>query len=139
VGTSVLTGPRAVLWVDPADCSLAYGPNEDGRCEWDGRQVPRGRARWCSPACEQAFDEAHLWPLARPAAVRRAAGRCIRCSSRADIEVHHDPPVPAVGGYEASCAHHPDRLHVLCRKDHQAAHRNLRAKPGTQLTLFRAA
>lgn len=138
MSVSLLDGPRAIIAVDPAVCSLAYGPNLLGLCEWDGALVPPGRSRWCSTACEVAFDEAHIWTLARAAASRRAAHRCRRCNSRDEIEVHHDPPVPLVDGYAMGCQHHSDRLVVLCRKDHRAAHANLRAKPGKQLTLFAA-
>lgn len=137
--TAVVSGPRAAGIVDPARCTAAYGPNDEGRCWWDGRKVPPSRTRWCSAGCEVAFDEAHLWPQAREAAVRRHAGRCEWCRSRQMIEVHHDPPVDPQDGYEPSCAHHPENLHVLCQRDHRAAHRNLRAKPGTQLHLFHAA
>lgn len=132
-----LAGPRAR--VDPGSCALAHGPNDDGLCWWDGRPIPAHRSRWCSVRCERAFDEAHVWSLARTAAVVRAAGRCRVCRGRDRIEVHHDPPVPALSGYEDGCQHHPDRLHVLCHADHRHAHRNLRAKPGAQLALFRAA
>jgi hypothetical protein len=134
--TATLTGPQAPI--DPRVCTLAYGPNDDGRCWWDGRPIPPGRARWCSARCETAYDEAHIWHLARDAAIRRAAGRCW-CGTRTRIEVHHDPPVPRDGGYDPGCQHHPERLQVLCKRHHADAHRNLRAKPGTQLALFRAA
>jgi 5-methylcytosine-specific restriction endonuclease McrA len=118
-----------------AACSLAYGPNSDGRCEWDGRPLPPLRVEFCSTACEHAFREAHEWPLARVEARARAAGRCQVCAAR-PIEIHHVEPVD---DYGPGCQHHASNLAGLCRTHHAEAHRRLRAKPGTQLDLFRAA
>lgn len=125
--------------VGPASCTVAYGPNPAGRCEWDGQTIRVGGFRWCSTACRDAFEAAHNWPAARAAALRRAARRCQVCGARARLEVHHDPPVDKDTGYEPGCQHHPDRLTVLCSTHHALRHRWLRAKPGTQLALFRAA
>lgn len=121
-----------------AACPLAFGPNRERRCWWCGQSVPRGRLEWCSQACEAAADDAHTWTRARQAAIRRAGHRCRYCTRR-DVEVHHDPPVPTRGGYGPGCQHHPEHLHVLCPAHHRHAHQNLRAKPGKQLSLFRAA
>ncbi len=119
-----------------AACTLAYGPNTEDRCQWCGGDSPRGE--WCSPGCEAAFAEAHVWTRARAAALRRAAHRCRWCHRRRGVEVHHDPPVGA-DGYGTGCQHHPEHLVVLCPEHHRDAHANLRAKPGKQLALFRAA
>lgn len=85
--------------------------------------------------------DAHLWPRARAAALRRTARRCQGMGSvhRGRITVHHDPPVSREGGYGPGCQHHPEHLRVLCRGHHDWEHARLRAKPGTQLALFRAA
>jgi hypothetical protein len=122
-----------------ASCPLAFGANDDGRCEWCGRRISARRAdlRFCTDACLRALDEAHRWPLARAAALRRSAGRCEVCGAR-PVEVHHVRPV-GPDGYEDGCAHHAANLAVLCPVDHRLAHRNLRAKPGVQLLLFSAA
>lgn len=124
--------------LDPATCALAYGPNSDGLCNWDGRPLPTRRTRWCSPECYRAWREAHVWSLARTAALRRSGGRCAHCERRDGVQVHHAVPVAPVGNYGPGCAHHPDRLIVLCPPHHAAAHRNLRAKPGEQLVLIAA-
>jgi hypothetical protein len=126
--------------VTTATCSLAYGPNDESLCEWDGRPARDGE-RWCSGACSDAFLDAHVWARARTSALRRAARRCKGAGSPhvGRITVHHDPPVPLEGGYDPGCQHHPEFLHVRCEGHHRFEHRNLRAKAGTQLALFRAA
>lgn len=129
----------AAAGVTTAACGLAYGPNDEGRCEWDGRPL-KGDGPWCSSKCRDAWLDAHLWPRARAAALARAARRCRapgQCVGR--ITVHHDPPVPLEAGYAPGCQHHPELLHVRCEGHHRFEHRNLRAKPGSQLALFRAA
>ena len=119
-------------------CTLAYGLNTDGLCCWCGEPIPLDQTApwWCSLDCAHAFDEAHVWRLAQPAAMRRAARRCARCQ-RTATEVHHDPPVGAAG-YTDGCQHHPDRLTALCHTDHVHAEQQLRTKPGKQLQMFAA-
>lgn len=130
--------PEAPLAARVAACSLAYGPNDDRRCWWCGDRVPAGRYEWCSQGCEATWEDAHVWPRARRAAIRRAAHRCRWCPSR-DVEVHHDPPVGDLG-YGPGCQHHPDYLAVLCPDHHRAEHRRTtRVRPGRQMVLFNAA
>lgn len=117
-----------------ARCALAYGPNVDGLCEWDGRVVPARRVRFCSDACRAAAEEAHRWPQAKAAALRRAARRCVRCGAHG-VEVHHVLPV-GEAGYGPGCQHHADNLLVLCPEHHRDEHARLRAQPGAQLVLF---
>lgn len=113
-------------------CSLAYGPNPDHLCVWCGEPVAPGAPEpWCSNECRAAFDVAHVWPLARAAALLRNARRCSWCSRRAE-HVHHFPETEH--GYENGCAHHADRLTPLCRTHHRAAHDGA-AKRGGQMAL----
>lgn len=123
--------------VHPADCSLAFGPNDDALCWWCGRALPGVRTVWCSTRCEATFRENHEWPIAREAALLDSAGRCEVCGRRGRVEVHHEQPVTR--GYGPSCEHHRENLTVLCKAHHTERHTRLRAKPGTQLALFRAA
>jgi 5-methylcytosine-specific restriction endonuclease McrA len=132
-GTALRT--RAVDYIDPGSCTLAFGPNGDNRCWWDGRPVPAHRTRWCSTGCEHAFDEAHLWPAARAAARRRSAGRCTVCGSRAQFQVHHRIPVE---DYGPGCQHHPENLEPLCSAHHRERHRRATAAKPVQLTLTAA-
>ena len=133
--TPVVSGPRAVETIDPGSCPLAFGPNDDGRCWWDGKPLPAHRARWCSTGCETAFDEAHIWTLARAAARRRSAGRCSVCGSRSEFHVHHRIPVV---DYEPGCQHHPENLEPLCGPHHRERHRRASAVTPVQLTLTAA-
>lgn len=119
----------------PDECLLAYGPNTHGLCEWDGRAVPEGRTQWCSVGCSAAWLDAHNWPRARAAALRRTARRCQVCRAQ-PVHVHHLAPTET---YAPSCSHHADNLLVLCPEHHAHEHSLLRAKPGAQLALFRAA
>jgi len=112
-----------------ADCGLAHGPNDDGRCEWCATALPDGQTVWCSPACERGFREAHVWHSARLAARRRTAGACEICRAR-PAQVHHKDPVD---DYGPGCQHHADNLTMRCKAHHAYEHRCLRAKPGTQL------
>lgn len=119
-----------------AACVLAYGPNDEHRCEWDGQPVPAGRAStWCSDRCARAFHEAHVWNAARAAARARAAGRCEICGTR-PAQVHHIDPAD---DYGPGCQHHAGNLAMRCKAHHAHEHRCLRAKPGTQLDLGIAA
>lgn len=122
-------------------CRLAHGDHADGRCAWCGEQLPPLRRRWCRDACELAWKVNHVWASARVEALVRAGGRCAVCKDPEDLEVHHDPPVKARGGYGMGCQHHQDRLTVLCVAHHREADAARRAKPGTvtQLSLIRAA
>lgn len=80
----------------------------------------------------------HVWSSARAEAIRRAEGRCEVCRSE-PVEVHHDPPL-AGQGRGPSCAHHQDRLRVLCRRHHLERHVAMRAPAGyaIQLSLIAA-
>jgi hypothetical protein len=116
-------------------CALAFGPNDEGRCEWDGRPLPVRHRKWCSDECSRAYSRNHFWSTARPHAVRLADGRCDVCGSDEDIEVHHVRPVSPTGGYGAGCQHHQDNLLVLCALHHVEAHAALRAPAGTPLQM----
>lgn len=85
-----------------------------------------------------AWQENHVWSFARAAALARDEERCTICGDPEDLEVHHDPPV-GKRGYGMGCQHHQDKLHTLCVTHHLEAHAVLRAVPGAQLALFRAA
>lgn len=77
-----------------------------------------------------------MWAVARRVALLLARGRCEVCGST-DVQVHHDPPVGALG-YRRGCQHHQERLHVLCpahHREHERAIRAAAAGRATQLSL----
>lgn len=125
--------------MDLQHCSLAHGDHDDGRCAWCGDPLPPRRSRWCQTSCATAWRDAHVWTFARKAALDREGYQCAVCASTDRIEVHHDPPVGR-RGYAQGCAHHPEKLTVLCHDHHVEAEVARRAKPGTvtQLSIIAA-
>lgn len=127
--------------VELQHCTLAHGDHADGRCAWCGEALPPLRRRWCRDACELAWKVNHVWKCARVEALVRHP-RCVICGDIEDLEVHHDPPVKAKGGYGHGCQHHQDKLTVLCHDHHveaDAARRRADAGEPTQLSLLTAA
>lgn len=122
-------------------CVLAHGDHDDGRCAWCGETLPWGRRRWCQDSCATAWRDNHVWTFARNAVLARADYECERCgdpgTTSRPLHVHHDPPVR--GNRGTGCRHHQNRLKVLCQDCHVLAHREMDARPGAQLALFRAA
>jgi predicted amidophosphoribosyltransferase len=90
----------------PTKCSLLLYDGQEGVCHRCGRPLSGRKTRWCSKDCEDRYWEAHYWPLARKAALRRAHHRCERCGSAEGVEVNHISPVLG-RGYNKSCLHHP--------------------------------
>lgn len=136
---AVVVPDRSIETLLPDGCALAYGRNLLGLCWWCGATAVEGP--WCSLRCVDAAEEAHVWRVARAAAVARVACRCTAhgCDVRR-VEVHHREPVAKDGtGYEPGCAHHAENLAVLCKRHHVAEHRDLRSSKPVQMPLFRAA
>jgi hypothetical protein len=96
------------------------------------------RTAYCSDAHARAFEAAHLWPVARRLARRRARYACQRCGFKPSavrrdrelarqylrhelkLEVNHIEALR--GAYRfASCLNHADNLEVLCHRCHVAA------------------
>lgn len=110
--------------VNLTGCTLAYGPNSERRCEWDGRGLRGRQKRWCSRACADAAVANHCWTDARAAALKRDHSRCVVCGDPFTLQVHHDPVAP---DYKTGCQHHLGTLTTLCRAHHVDAHAALRA------------
>lgn len=103
------------------------------RAPLDGR-----RTAYCSDAHARAFEAAHLWPVARRRARRRAGYACQRCGFKPSavrkdpvrarefarhelkLEVNHVSPLR--GSYRfANCLNHAENLQVLCHRCHVRA------------------
>lgn len=100
-------------------CTLCFGPNGQGRCEWCG-QHRRGRKRWCSTACGIFYASNHHWATARQATLDRDGYRCQRCVHPQPLlrpEVHHLVPVGKLG-YTHGCQHHQSNLITVCHDHH---------------------
>lgn len=136
--------------VDLRGCSLAYGPNDEHRCEWCGEALTGRRTRWCSDECPRAALDQHAWTNARAAALRRDVYTCTRCigwphlpqPQRLDFGADHNAYLVAVArwrrevtarqlevnhvkprngeGYGPGCHHHLDNLETLCHPHHVA-------------------
>ena len=106
-----------------ATCLLgsAYvGPRACQRC---GVLVQRGRRKWCSEECSDAWWVNHSWSFARAHAIERAGGSeacCAHCGVLVgfrDAEVNHIVPRRGAG-YGRGCHHHQGNLEVLCHECH---------------------
>lgn len=62
------------------DCPLAHG-DAVGLCSWCGAALKGRRKRWCRDECRDAMLANHYWAWARPAAVERDGGTCVRCGA----------------------------------------------------------
>lgn len=117
--------------VDLRFCPLAAGAAPFG-CDWCGKPLVKRQTRWCNPLCRKAFEKNHLWTFARPAAVRRDNGVCVRCGRQDGLEVNHIVPLASVSGFNGdrgseSCLHHLSGLETLCHDCHVKATRQQRA------------
>jgi 5-methylcytosine-specific restriction endonuclease McrA len=102
---------------EPArDCPLVAWHGDPARCRWCDDPLPKHARRWCTRDCEDAFWSNHAWDLARGAALRRDARRCVLCGHPSREVDHIEPRRGATR--RAGCWHHVDNLRVLCHRHH---------------------
>ena len=93
----------------------------DGQCDRCGKQLPKGRRRWCSGKCagwaHREFSKHHDWGSARHYAKLRDKFRCVRCGSKSKVSVNHIVPRNGAG-YGRGCHHHLENLETLCQPCH---------------------
>ena len=127
-----MTSPYSAIIQMRIDCSLSEWKGAEGHCQWCDKSLA-GQSRrkvWCSKECGQAFENNHIWNIARHKARKRARYSCTRegCPNpKENLEVNHiDPLVGA--GYGPSCFHHASNLEVLCKAHHQIETNRQRAE-----------
>lgn len=60
-------------------CETVPFLGQAGVCRRCGAELTGRRTAWCSDACETVWQQNHFWQMARPAAVKRDGGVCVRC------------------------------------------------------------
>lgn len=60
-------------------CDVVPYVGQPGVCRRCGSKLPGRCTAWCSSACEREWQINHYWTMARPAAVKRDGGKCVRC------------------------------------------------------------
>lgn len=118
-----MTSPYSAIIQMRIDCSLSEWKGTEGHCQWCDKSLS-GQSRrkvWCTKECGQAFENNHIWNIARHKARKRAKYSCSRegCPNpKENLEVNHINPLVGAG-YGPSCFHHASNLEVLCKAHHQ--------------------
>ena len=60
-------------------CDVVPHVDQPAVCNRCGTKLTGRRTRWCSSECEREWQVNHYWTMARPAAVKRDGGKCVRC------------------------------------------------------------
>lgn len=60
-------------------CGVVPFLGQPGVCRRCGTELTGRRTAWCSDDCEVEWQRNHYWQMARPAAVKRDGGKCVRC------------------------------------------------------------
>lgn len=82
-----------------------------------GIPLPKYRRRWCSDSHAIYHAQNHSWGYARETALKRDGFQCVKCGSKAWLEVNHI--FPRMGrGYGTGCQHHQANLETLCHECH---------------------
>lgn len=97
-------------------CPLSTWAGEEKRCRWCNAALTGRKTAWCSKACNERFNDNHLWSWARHAKLK-ADRYCARCGTARTLEVNHVVPIGGLHGV-LGCWHHQAGLVVLCREHH---------------------